>query len=259
MHCKKHSLTCSSTANDALYLTLLTHLPQAYLLHTFYLVSLPSTLLTLGISALSTYAPFRIFLTRPYAKPYAFSSAFLPLQAYTTLLASALYALPLLSSLTTWLPTHLIVHFDNLRTLEPAHSANLISLVLLMLPTGFLASRFLFDPLAAPALAAAEALVKQPGASDPIETEGTTFDPATATLGETLAWNLLWWRRYSPRGRELVRRMALLVGGTGACAGVKAWAEIEGVEAVGAAGWAAVWCFGAACCGGVLGWVGDAW
>ncbi|KAB8659328.1 hypothetical protein FH972_026217 [Carpinus fangiana] len=246
-------------ARDALYLTLLTHLPQTYLLHTFYLVPISSTLTTLLISALSTYAPFRLFLTRPYSRPYAFTTAFLPLQVYVTLLASAVYALPLLLSLTTWLPTHLILHFDGLRTLDPAHDANLAILVSLMLPTGFLASRFLFDPLASPALAAAEQLVKQAGPDDGVETAGTSFDPVTATLVETLAWNLLWWRRYSPRGRELVRRMLLLVIGTGACAGMKAWAEVKGVDAQGAVGWAAVWIVGAGASGGVLGWVGDAW
>jgi len=237
--------------------TLLTSLPHAYLLNTFYLIPARSILLHYGSNMIANYLPFRILRARdPAHARDAVSKELHPLThdnfltATTSLLGAITYVLPLYLSMTTWLPIHLIVHFTGLKTLDPAHSSSLPTLLLplISIPVGYATCKYLFAPAAVDLAASFSSASEQ----------DTIFDPETATFTETLAWNFLFWRRLPPRAREILKRTALLTLWTAANTAFHGWAEVEGAEGYGALGYAGVWSAGAALTGIVLGWVGGA-
>ena len=82
------------------------------------------------------------------------------------------------------------------------------------------------------------------------------FDPKTATLGETVAWNfgLSGW---GFREAVLAERTALLVVMTLAEALAKVYGTIDGAEQWGALGWGAVFAVAGLSTGCGLAWVGD--
>jgi hypothetical protein len=79
------------------------------------------------------------------------------------------------------------------------------------------------------------------------------FDPENATLGETIWWNLWGW---SEKTKIVIKRTATLMLVTGVNTFVQTYITIEGVEALGALAYSAVWVVAAAICGGALGAVG---
>ena len=109
---------------DLASMTLLTHLPPLYLLTAFYGIRPTTALTSLAIDIFATCIPF--WLLRPVAAPHVAGAPKgtianrsiindLPVQAYTTLLASGIYAVVIFAAYWTWLPIHLILHFDGLR------------------------------------------------------------------------------------------------------------------------------------------------
>ena len=80
------------------------------------------------------------------------------------------------------------------------------------------------------------------------------FDPETATLGETV-WFNVW--GYSKRTRTLVLRTATVVVVGGFHTWLQTYVTVEGAEGYGAAGWASVWALAATVTGVVFLWVGD--
>lgn len=199
---------------------------------------------------MTTYIPFR--LLRPVSATHALHAPKgsvanrsilndLPVRLLTTVLASGIYSVLLYASYSTWLPEHLVVHLDGLPTIAPAHTAALPVLILTLLPVGYAAREFLFAPATGARLNLGDIRAR-------------AFNPATATLGETVRYNL--WG-YSKRTRELIKRTATLVAVSGFNTWLQMYVTVEGVDSVGAAGWAAVWATAAACTGLVYGWVGD--
>ncbi len=240
----------------------MTHLPHDYFLHTFYLVPWTSLITLTLTTLLANWLPFRLLRRRnpshqkiePSANPSPVSvSSDRTTTVTTTILASALYCIPLFYSLTTWLPVQLATHFDGLRTLNPAHTANIPLLLLTLVPTGYFVRKFLFDPVVHPS-----ALIVPASTIDGVETDTIVFDPETATLYQTLMHNLLWWQAYHPRTRMLLQRTATLMAWTAANSWFLAWVVIEGSEGLGALAWAGVWAVSAGLSGLVLGWVGGA-
>jgi len=236
--------------------TLLTSLPHAYLLNTFYLIPAKSILLHYGSNMIANYLPFRILRKRdPAHARDAVSKELHPLThdnfltLTTSVLGAVTYVLPLYLSMTTWLPVHLILHFAGLKTLDPAHTAALPTLLLpvISLPVGYATCKYLFAPAAVDI-----------SATMSTDEEPDVFDPETATLSETLAWNFFFWRRLVPRAQEILKRTVLLAAWTAANTAFHGWAEVEGAEGFGALGYAGVWSAGAALTGVVLGWVGGA-
>lgn len=165
----------------------------------------------------------------------------MPGRLLTTLLAAGIYSVVLYASYSTWLPTHLVVHFNGLPTIAPAHKAALPLLIGTLLPLGYAAREFLFAPATGARLNLADIRAR-------------AFNPATATLAETLRYNL--WG-YSKRTRELIKRTATLVAVSGFNTWLQTYVTVEGVESVGAAGWAAVWAAAAGATGLAYAWVGD--
>ncbi|MCJ1366581.1 hypothetical protein MMC16_005710 [Acarospora aff. strigata] len=235
---------------DLASLTLLSHLPTLYLLRTFYSIHPTTVLTSLAIDLLTTYIPFR--LLRPVSPTHSLHAPKgsvanraiindIPLRALTTILAAGIYGVVIFGSYSTWLPVHLAVHFEGLRDISAAHTSALPFLIATFIPVGYAAREFLFSPATGALLNLGDITAR-------------AFNPATATLGETIKYNV--WG-YSKRTRELIKRTATLVAVSGFNTWLQAYVTIEGAENYGAAGWAAVWATAAALTGLMYSWVGD--
>lgn len=246
---KIKEMLMESTGYDLAAMTLLSHLPPLYLLTAFYGIRPSTALVSLIIDMFTTCTPF--WLLRPVAASHVSDAPKgtvsnrsiindLQVQAYTTVLASGIYSVVVLSSYLTWLPVHLITHFEGIRDLSAAHDSELLALLLLLLPTGLAAKSLLFTPAT--------------GAKAEVwEIQENPFDAASATLGETIKYNL--WG-YSKRSRTLIKRTAILASTSFVNTFLQVAATIEGVDLVGAAGWASIWSLAAVLTGSMFWWVG---
>ncbi|KAL8646891.1 MAG: hypothetical protein Q9226_006666 [Calogaya cf. arnoldii] len=235
---------------DLASLTMLSHMPYLYLLTTFYAVR-PTTLwLGLLVDIISTYLPFSLLRdSSPIHRSEVSKSEVanrsilndLNIKFYTSFLAAAVYGVVIYGSFRTWLPGFLIVHFEGLRDLSGAYEAALPGVTVGFLTSGYAAQNFLFRP----------ALGAKPDAHDMQMAE---FDAETATLGQTI-WYNVW--GYSKRSRTLIKRTAILVLASAMQTGLRTLVTIEGVEPIGAAGWAGMWATAATLVGAVFWWVGS--
>ncbi|KAF2222752.1 hypothetical protein BDZ85DRAFT_131653 [Elsinoe ampelina] len=227
---------------DTASLFLLTNSPYYVLLPIFYSISPVSILLSLSIDLFSTVLPF--FLLRSL-NDYNDS---VPSQSLTTsstrlyigLFSTIIYATTLYTSLQTFLPSYIIGNFDLIRTVEAAHALSLPILATACLPLGNAAKDFLFNP-------------------STYNSRGTRveeFDPQTATLGETFAWNvgLSGW---GLREDVLVGRTVMLILLTIGNSLAKIWGTVEGAEILGAVGWGSVFAAAHGLAGVGIGYVGD--
>lgn len=225
-------------------------MPYLYLLTTFYAVRPTTMWLGICIDVLSTYLPFTLLRdSSPVHKSEVSKDQVanrsilndLQIQFYTSFLAAAVYGLVVFASFRGWLPEYLIVHFEGLRDLSGAHEAALPFLTLGFTLSGYAAQSFLFVP----------ALGAKPDVHDMHMAE---FDPETATLSETV-WYNIW--GYSKRSRTLIKRTATLAFASAMQTGLRTYITVNGVEFAGAAGWAAMWASAALLVGGVFWWVGN--
>lgn len=159
-----------------------------------------------------------------------------PIALLTTLLAGAIYTVTLFAAYATYLPKALIVYFNNLPSILAAHEATYINLLPVTLTFGLAATSFIF----APAEAEEEEKTKD-------------FDPTSATLKETVWWNLWGW---SNRTKTVMKRTATLMLVTGVNTTLQTALTVEGAEVTGAMAWASVWVVAAAVTGFGLGVVG---
>ena len=226
-------------------------MPHLYLLTTFYGIR-PTTMAScLFIDVLTTYLPFR--LLREESPTHSVEASKkglvsnrsvindLTVRIYTAFLAAGIYAVVVFGSFGTWLPVYLVTHFDGIRDISAAHSAALPFLIVSFVPTGYAAREFLFTA----------ATGAKPDAYDK---ELARFNPTTATLSETIMYNL--WG-YSKRTRTLIIRTATVAIAGGLHTWLQTFVAIEGAEGFGAAGWSLVWAVGAALTGAAYWWVGD--
>jgi len=235
----------TNTDLDLTSLTLLTRTPYYFLLNTFYNIATSKSLLYLSIDVVSSALPFTLLRTRlphhtPRSTPTLPNASLLSdpsIRALTLTASAAAYAIALSISLRTWTPPFLTAHVAGLATVERAHTAPPILLAAAFTPLGWAASSFLFAAAAAA----------------PADVASAPFDPASASLFETLRWNVWAWRRAT---KVLVSRAAVLVLLVGASAFVKVWGAVDGADVSGAAGWAALWALAAAAQGPLLGWIG---
>lgn len=197
---------------------------------------------------MSTFLPF--YLLRQFksfrlaTSPDAVTSD-TTITTLTTFLSSLLYTLPyLLLTSTGILPTFLATHFNGLRTLEAAHAATLPGIALLLLPLGWAATSFFFLPAAHPLASSGPTSVTLP------------FDPVTASLGQTLHRNIFWHLYMPARTQEATKRIVVAYLLTVGYTAFWSWMEVDGVEPLGALGWASVWGLGSLLTGSILGWVG---
>lgn len=134
----------------------------------------------------------------------------------------------------------LVTYFNNLPSIEAAHSATPISLLPLTLVLGLAARSFIFTPATASSPSVKEA-------------KSVAFNPSTATLAETFEHNF--WN-YGPRTKVVIKRTATLMLVSGLNTFLHVFVTLKGVEAPGAAAYAFVWVVAAFISGVSLGLVG---
>lgn len=241
--------------------TLLSHIPHAYFLRVFYLLPLQPVLIGLFTTLLANVGPFYLLRRRlPHNTPETSQHATAAITSdkqiihIVALVATAMLALPVVASLTTWLPLHLATHFAGLRTLEPAHTAGFSTMLLALFPAGYAARQLFFTPLAT---ATAVTLVNKASLaySSGETAKVLTFDPVSATLTQTIHRNVFWHRYLPPQTQLLLERTALVAGWTAANTAFKAYLEVDGAEVVGALAWGGVWGVGITGAAAMLGWI----
>lgn len=244
------AIDCADLGVDLASLTLLSHFPPLYLLHQFYAIHATTIIASLAIDIITNYLPFR--LLRPLLPAHEPTSTEvpvpnrpiitnLPVRILTSLLAAAIYGIVLYASYASWLSVHLVTYFEGLKDISAAHSPAFPLLVLSLIGVGYAAREFLFTPFAG-------------STSDPRDAMAPPFDPATATLGETLRYNL--WG-YSKRSKFIITRTITLMLVTGLNTWLHTFVTIEGAENYGALGWSAIWVVSAAITGLAFWWVAD--
>jgi hypothetical protein len=153
-------------------------------------------------------------------------------------LGSTVYAITFYLSYFANLGVFLITHFENMSTMS-AHDSTIPQLLQLFAATGFAAMLFLFRPTiaAAGAMALREAKSRAGSRGKPKK-----FNPETATLGETFAYNLGYGESgWSHRAEVLVKRTAVLALSTFVNTVVRVYGTVEGTDVGGAAGYASLW------------------
>ncbi|PVH86840.1 hypothetical protein DL98DRAFT_510314 [Cadophora sp. DSE1049] len=237
---------------DLASLSLLSHGPPLYLLGSFYDISPASVISSLVIDSLTTYIPFR--LLRPLSLAHSASTSkhsvsvrnkdiitSNSIQAYTTLLGGAIYAVTLFTSYSTFLPVYLVTYFDGIHSIAAAHASSPIAIFPTTFVLGLAAKSFIFTPTVTAAPTTADA-------------KNAVFNPETATFSETF-WYNVW--GYSSRKKVVIKRTATLMLVTGVNTFVQTFVTIEGVEATGAVVYSGVWVAAALITGATLGVVGD--
>lgn len=233
-----------------------------YLLNAFYLVPATPLFLELLSHVAAAFFAFSIFRRPALYKPASDSAVIdrtmrgdLTFQLTSTAFSTALYALPILGSIYTWLPVHLAVHWDGLKSLEGAHDATVLSVFRHLIGMGWCTMYLLMDYVPT-----------NPSAS--AETTPAHFDPQTATLLETINYNidnLLFWRQAKPAGKALMKHTVFLAVCLAIDAAFQSCATIEGCETrglswlSGPAPWGALWGLGMTVSGVALGWVAGVW
>ncbi|KAF4587778.1 hypothetical protein GQ602_004471 [Ophiocordyceps camponoti-floridani] len=221
-------------ALDVAMLDLLAHGPLFYLQATFYSLGVKTAASALLVDVLSASLPFH--LLRPPTNHHHSSPPDLQLHLYTTALASSIYTITIALSQRLLLPRILALHFRGLATLEPAYAASYTAVLPATAVFGAAAAAFIYVP-----------------SSTTTGDDAQALDPVTASLGETLRWNL--WG-YSSRTKLVVRRTCLVMLLVAGNTYLSCTRGLYGVEAHGALVYAAVWVGAAACTGLALGLVG---
>lgn len=207
---------------------------------TFYSLKPMMGLLQLAIGVVANTLPFCLLRPRPSAKATRKELVDVPLRLYTAALSTAVYTVVVVFALRLLLPRVFVLYFSGLPSLERAYGASYASVMPASLLSGLAASSFIFVPFATTGKAKEDDKLRQ-------------FNPAKATLGETICWNL--WA-YSVRTKVLIRRTAAAAFVSAARTLLVCCLVLKGVQPTGAAIYAAVWAFAALCTGWGLGLVG---
>jgi hypothetical protein len=223
----------------------LTTAPYAYLLTTYYEVSTLTVALLANIEVLSIVFPTFLLRGRsPIHNPKAglrnrFLLESFQVQTSTALLAVGVYVVVLWSAVKTgFLNIFLVSHFD-IPTLEAAHNETPLSLIAKVASSGIAARTFLLNP----------SMGAQTGTVTPRE----PFDPATATLSETIRYNF-WF--FSKRTRTLIKQTAVITAFMFANT-VQRTLTIRDSDVTGAAGYASLWVLATWITAAWWVWVGD--
>lgn len=211
-------------------------------MRTFYNIRPTTVLSSLIIDSITTYVPFK--LLRPLSPAHAASAKYgsvpnkdivtdFSVQAYTTLLAAAVYSVTLYAAYASYLPVYLVTYFENIPSVAAAHAATPITLLPLTLALGLAARSFIFTPAAAISSTKAEPL-----------------DTVEGSLRETF-WYNVW--GYSERRKVVITRTVAVMLVSGVNTFVHTFVTLEGVEITGAAGYSAVWVLASGLTGLALG------
>ena len=199
------------------------------------------------VDALSSALPF--YLLRPLSVVHTAGVASLPgrelvdigLQLYTTAFSTAVYTVSIILSLRFLLPKVFVLYFSGIPSVEPAYTASYATIIPVTLLFGAAASTFIFAPfVTAPRATAEDARLSE-------------FDPANATFGQTLEWNI--WG-FTVKTKIVIQRTAFTMVITAVNTYLSLTLNIYGVEPNGAVAYATVWVAAALCTGLGLRFVG---
>lgn len=206
----------------------------------------------LALDTLSGSVPF--LLLRPTSGAHSASASSPPvpnreiildrgIQTSTAVLSGLIYGTTLFAAFKTYLPTIFVLYFEGIARVEPAVHTKFGSLLagVLMLLFGLAAQGFIFAPFATTGRTRADAKIAE-------------FDPISATLGETLWWNV--WG-YTTRTKVAIVRTAAVMFVTWVSTYLQCAMTIKGVESFGAAVYASSWALAAMLTGLGLEVVGD--
>lgn len=203
----------------------------------------------LAIDTLSGSVPF--LLLRPLSGMHSAASTVhnkeivldRGIQTSTAVLSGLIYGATLFVAFKTYLPSVFVLYFEGIARVEPVvqtRSGSLLACAL-MLVLGIAGRGFIFTPFATTDRTTADEEVAR-------------FDPASATLGQTLWWNL--WG-YTTRTKVAIRRTAVVMFMTWISTYLQCTMTMEGVESYGAAVYASAWASAAMLTGLGLEVVGD--
>ncbi|KAK3990640.1 hypothetical protein QBC44DRAFT_216491, partial [Cladorrhinum sp. PSN332] len=235
---------------DLAALALLSHGPATFLISVFYGIRSLTAGAYLVIEVVSTFLPFlllRRLSSAHSAAPGITNREIIVdrgIQVLTSLHSSLIYSVVLFLASRTFLPNILVLHFNGIPTIKPAADAVLfgnLTIQVLSLLFGLAARTFIFTPLVA----------TPPTEQDQ---ENAEFDPASATLGQTVAWNL--WG-FTSRTKVSIIRTAVAMLFTAVGTYLDTALAIKGVESYGAVVYATVWVISALVTGLSLRYVGS--
>ncbi|KAF2746645.1 hypothetical protein M011DRAFT_403861 [Sporormia fimetaria CBS 119925] len=231
---------------DVSALSVLVHIPYLYLLNTYFGVSSLTVAAFCANEVVSLALP--TFLLRPRAPLHnpnvPLRNRFLldsfQVQTSTAILAISVYATVIWSAVKTGvLNKFLVTHFD-VRSVEDAYTETPVSIIVKVAFAGFAARTFLLNP----SIGAQTA---------PESAEVNKFDPATATLSETLQYNF-WY--FSKRTKTLIRRSAV-ISAFMFVETVARTSTLSEFDLTGAMGYAGLWVFATLCTSAWWVWVGE--
>jgi hypothetical protein len=232
---------------DVASLILASRIPYFLFLNTFYDISLTTSCLCIAFDTLTSALPFTFMRERSASH---ISTARVPnrnviydpvVSLLTTIAPAAVYAIIIYTSFVTWLPTHIIMYFDGVKSFDKAHNSVLPTVTAMFVPLGWAARTFMFSPSS----------TARPNLGD---ARASAFNPVTATFGQTLKYNVWGWRK---GWKVLLRRIAVLATMVGVTTFLKVQGTVAGSESYGALGWAALWSAASVVVGLVLGWIGE--
>jgi hypothetical protein len=232
---------------DVSALTVLTYAPFTYLLTTFYEISSLTAAANICIETLSFAVPTYLLRPRsivhksnaPLRNRFLLNST--QVQISSSLLAAGVYVVVLWGGLKSGFLNIFLVQYFDIPTLEAAHLETPVSIVVKIFVAGMAAKAFLLNP----------SFAAQPFSG--AQTPAGDFDPATATLPQTVEHNFY---NFDKRTRTLIQQTTILnaflfVGTVQRCM------TLNGTELIGAAGYAGVWVVANTVIALWYGWVGD--
>lgn len=240
-------------ARDVVSFTFLTHLPTYMLLASFYRIRPTDVLIAFAVRLFSKAAPF-YFLRRPtfvhelsHASPGAVRNQSIlqdRLTAfYTTIAATCIYMVGLYIGYATWLPTQLVLHFQDIPDISAAHAgpAGLPLLFLRLIPAGWAMRDFLF--------------VSSAGSSS----HWSVSSASASTVDETELLIVALWRKtcgfLSCKIKVLVLRTVVLAAIIMLNTVIRLSGTVKGVDLKGAAAWGSVWAVATCIVGSIYGWI----
>jgi len=225
---------------------------QTFLVSVFYGIRALTAGAYLSVEVVSAFVPFLLFrqLSGAHSAAPGIPNRDIVvdrgIQALTSAQSALVYSVVVFLASRYLLPDVLVLYFEGIPTITPAADAALLgfgnaTMQLLSLLFGLAARTFIFTPLVATARTAEDERNEE-------------FDPVSATLAQTVAWNL--WGYTTRTKVSLVRTaVAMLVTAVGTY--LDTALALKGVEPYGAAVYAGVWVTAALVTGLSLRYVGS--
>lgn len=216
-------------------------MPYYYLLYTFWALELVPVLVSLSVDIVTVALPFALLRpvhahTSATGNKTANQAIALDWQVslLTAGLAACLYStIWYFTYLFSDLSVFLITHFESIPTLERLHASTIPALLQLFAGNGVAAMLFMFRPAMAASGPPKTVTRRRSGSKK--------FKAETATLAETLTYNI--WGEAGPshRGEVLAKRAGVLMLMTMVNTFIRVFGTVDGTDVVGSLGYAALW------------------